>query len=136
MVNEETGTFEQEIINEEDQKASPKKGQDSDHRNLSFSELYEQTLQEIPLGEVVTGRVVQINNDVVMVDVGFKTEGQIAAGELKDDKGNFTINVGDEIEVLVDRRDEEDNLILSRDKAAKMRDLERGQGGLRPEKHH
>lgn len=117
MVNEETGIFEQEKTSEE---AAPKKTAE-ESGTLSFSELYEQTLQEIPLGDVVTGRVVQINNDVVMVDVGFKTEGQIAAGELKDEKGNISVSVGDEIEVLVDRRDEEDNLILSRDKAAKMR---------------
>jgi len=122
MVNEETGVFEQDKPKEADETAVKKTTQEGEQgKGLSFSELYEQTLQEIPLGEVVTGRVVQINNDVVMVDVGFKTEGQIAAGELKDDKGNFTVSVGDEVEVLVDRRDEEDNLILSRDKAAKMR---------------
>lgn len=117
MVNEETGVFEQDKPKEADETAA----KNEQGKGLSFSELYEQTLQEIPLGEVVTGRVVQINNDVVMVDVGFKTEGQIAAGELKDENGNFTVSVGDEVEVLVDRRDEEDNLILSRDKAAKMR---------------
>jgi small subunit ribosomal protein S1 len=122
MVNEETGVLEQEKTIEADEAAVKKTAQEGEQgKGLSFSELYEQTLQEIPLGEVVTGRVVQINNDVVMVDVGFKTEGQIAAGELKDEKGNFTVSVGDEVEVLVDRRDEEDNLILSRDKAAKMR---------------
>lgn len=122
MVNEETGVFEQEKPKEADEAAVKKTAQEGEQgKGLSFSELYEQTLQEIPLGEVVTGRVVQINNDVVMVDVGFKTEGQIAAGELKDENGNFTVSVGDEVEVLVDRRDEEDNLILSRDKAAKMR---------------
>lgn len=122
MVNEETGVFEQDKPKEADETAVKKATQEGEQgKGLSFSELYEQTLQEIPLGEVVTGRVVQINNDVVMVDVGFKTEGQIAAGELKDEKGNFTVSVGDEVEVLVDRRDEEDNLILSRDKAAKMR---------------
>ncbi len=121
MVNEETGVFEQEKPKETDEAVKKTAQEGEQGKGLSFSELYEQTLQEIPLGEVVTGRVVQINNDVVMVDVGFKTEGQIAAGELKDEKGNFTVSVGDEVEVLVDRRDEEDNLILSRDKAAKMR---------------
>ncbi|HRR42241.1 MAG TPA: S1 RNA-binding domain-containing protein, partial [Syntrophales bacterium] len=90
-------------------------------KSLSFSELYEQSLQEVPLGEVVTGRIVQIGNDVIMVDVGYKTEGQIQASELRDEKGDLTVSVGDEIEVLIDRKDEEDNLILSREKAAKMK---------------
>ena len=88
---------------------------------LSFSELYEQSLQEISLGEVVIGRVVQINSDLVMVDVGHKSEGQIKASELTDENGNLTVSVGDMIEVLIDHKDEEYNLILSRDKAAKMR---------------
>ncbi len=91
------------------------------NKYMSFSELYEQSLQEIPMGEVVTGRVVQINNDVVMVDVGYKTEGQIKADELRDETGNITVSVGDLVEVLIDHKDEDYNLILSKDKAAKMR---------------
>lgn len=91
------------------------------NKNMSFIELYEQSLQDVPLGEVVSGKVVQIGNDLVMVDVGYKTEGQIKADELKDEKGNITVAVGDIIEVLIDHKDEEYNLILSKDKAAKMR---------------
>lgn len=90
-------------------------------KNLSFMELYEQSLQEIPMGEVVTGRVVQIGTDLIMVDVGYKTEGQIRADELRDEAGNLTIAVGDMIEVMIDHKDEDYNLILSRDKAAKVR---------------
>ena len=56
-----------------------------------------------------------------MVDVGWKTEGYIPARELRDDQGNISVNVGDEIEVLVDRRDQDGNLVLSRDKAAKIK---------------
>lgn len=127
MVNEHNPIDEQEKTAEEantdlesGKKREGRKEQEGD-RSLSFSELYEQSLQDISLGEVVTGRIVQISNDVVMVDVGYKTEGQIQASELKDDKGNVSVSVGDEIEVLVDRKDEEGNLILSREKAAKMK---------------
>ncbi|OPY13367.1 MAG: 30S ribosomal protein S1 [Syntrophus sp. PtaB.Bin138] len=88
---------------------------------MGFKELYEQSLQSVHLGELVTGKIVQINSDVVMVDVGWKTEGYILARELKDEEGNITVDVGDEIEVMVERRDQEGNLVLSRDKAAKMK---------------
>jgi small subunit ribosomal protein S1 len=88
--------------------------------DMGFGALYEQSLQELRFGAIVTGRVVQISNDVVMVDVGLKTEGQIAARELRDSKGNMTVNVGDEIEVLIERK-EEDNLILSKDKASRIK---------------
>jgi small subunit ribosomal protein S1 len=89
--------------------------------SFGFKELYEQSLQSVQMGGVLTGKVVQINADTVMVDVGWKTEGYIPARELRDDQGNITLNVGDEIEVLVDRRDQDGNLVLSRDKAAKIK---------------
>jgi small subunit ribosomal protein S1 len=88
---------------------------------VGFSALYEQSLQELRSGEIVIGKVVQVSNDFVMVDVGSKTEGMIPARELRDSSGNIPVNVGDEIEVLVERRDEDDNLILSRDKAARIK---------------
>ena len=93
-------------------------GQEED---FAFKELYEQSLQSVQMGGVLTGKVVQINADTVMVDVGWKTEGYIPARELRDDQGNITLSVGDEIEVLVDRRDQDGNLVLSRDKAAKIK---------------
>jgi small subunit ribosomal protein S1 len=93
-------------------------GKDED---IGFKELYEQSLQNVQLGAVVTGRVVQINTDTVMVDVGWKTEGYIPAREIRDEQGNVSVAVGDEIEVLVDRRDGDGNLVLSRDKAAKIK---------------
>ncbi|MBU4370520.1 MAG: 30S ribosomal protein S1 [Proteobacteria bacterium] len=86
-----------------------------------FKDLYEQSLQSVQMGGVLTGKVVQINADTVMVDVGWKTEGYIPARELRDDQGNINLNVGDEIEVLVDRRDQDGNLVLSKDKAAKIK---------------
>jgi len=89
--------------------------------DLGFKELYEQSLQSVQMGGVLTGKIVQINADSIMVDVGWKTEGYIPARELRDDQGNITVNVGDEIEILVDRRDADGNLVLSRDKAAKIK---------------
>ncbi len=93
-------------------------GKDED---VGFKELYEQSLQNVQLGAVVTGKVVQINVDTVMVDVGWKTEGYIPAREVRDEQGNLSVAVGDELEVLVDRRDGDGNLVLSRDKAAKIK---------------
>lgn len=89
--------------------------------SMDFKELYEQSLQSVQLGSVLIGRIVQINTDTVMVDVGWKTEGYIPAREISDENGNVIFNIGDEIEVLVDRRDQDGNLVLSRDKAAKIK---------------
>ncbi|MCX7982789.1 MAG: 30S ribosomal protein S1 [Syntrophales bacterium] len=85
--------------------------------DIGFKELYEQSLQSLHMGEIVTGKVVQITPEVVMVDVGWKTEGYVPIKELKDRHGNLRCREGDEIEVLVDRRDQEGNLVLSWEKA-------------------
>ena len=90
-------------------------------QDYCFKELYEQSLQDVRFGEVVPGKIVQIATDVAMVDVGWKTEGYIPLRELRDETGNLAYAVGDGIEVFIDRKDEEGNLILSRDKATKIR---------------
>ncbi|MCG6535675.1 MAG: 30S ribosomal protein S1, partial [Syntrophales bacterium LBB04] len=93
----------------------------SKEQDFSFKDLYEQSLQNVQFGEIVTGRIVQFTNDVAMVDVGWKTEGYIPIRELKDENGEIGFKVADDIEVFIDRKDEEGNLVLSRDKAAKIR---------------
>jgi small subunit ribosomal protein S1 len=72
-------------------------------------------------GDIARGKVVQITADIVMVDVGWKTEGFIPIKELKDAEGNLTVSEGDDIEVFIDKRDSEGNLVLSREKAAKLK---------------
>ena len=106
---------------EEETEVNPSDSAMQGREDIGFKELYEQSLQSVQMGGVLTGKVVQINADTVMVDVGWKTEGYIPARELRDDQGNISVNVGDEIEVLVDRRDQDGNLVLSRDKAAKIK---------------
>jgi len=89
--------------------------------DIGFKELYEQSLNQLQYGGIARGKVVQIANEMVMVDVGWKTEGFIPAGELRDAQGNINISVGDEIEVFIDKRDSDGNLILSKNKAAKLK---------------
>jgi small subunit ribosomal protein S1 len=91
-----------------------------EEEDMSFVELYEQSLQSVAIGKVVMGKVVQINDDAAMIDVGYKTEGRLYLNEVTDSDGNVTISVGDEIEVLVDRRKDAE-LILSKEKAARIK---------------
>ena len=89
--------------------------------DFSFKDLYEQSLQNVQFGEIVTGKIVQLTNDVAMVDVGWKTEGYIPIRELKDENGCVAFTITDSIDVYIDRKDEDGNLVLSRDKAAKIK---------------
>ena len=60
---------------------------------MDFKELFEQSLNQLQYGDIAKGKVVQIKDDRVMVDVGWKTEGYIPAGEIKDVKGNINISI-------------------------------------------
>ena len=93
---------------------------DQGAESMSFVDLFEQSVQQVTYGEVLMGRVVQVNPDYIMVDVGYKTEGQVRTSEFTDREGNVSVSVGDDIEILVERR-AEDALILSRTKALALR---------------
>jgi small subunit ribosomal protein S1 len=69
----------------------------------SFAELFAQqgTPQAFEVGQVVSGRVLQIGHDDVFVDVNGKGEAQIARHELVDDSGALTVAVGDTVEATV-----------------------------------
>lgn len=88
----------------------------------SFSELFESSIKELNVGDVVEGTIVQINPDTVVVDVGYKSEGIIPLAELADENGEVSIEVGDKIDVLFERRENENGLIgLSKEKADRQK---------------
>ncbi|MHB8708095.1 MAG: 30S ribosomal protein S1 [Desulfuromonadales bacterium] len=87
-----------------------------------FQSLFESSLQELHVGDVVRGTVVQVNDDTVIVDVGYKSEGVIPIEEFRDESGLLQVKVGDEIDVLFERRENESGLIsLSKSKADRQR---------------
>jgi len=88
----------------------------------SFMELYEESLRSIQEGEVVKGEIVQVDKEYVLVDIGYKSEGQIRIEEFIDAKGDITAKAGDKVEVLLERKETDDGLIiLSKEKAAKIK---------------
>lgn len=95
-----------------------KKGTDSQ----GFNELYEESFKNIQEGEILQGQIISVSKDYVMVDVGYKSEGQIPIAEFTTRDGVVEANVGDEVDVYVDKRGEEDGmLLLSRNRAARIK---------------
>ncbi len=91
-------------------------------QDMSMDMLYEESFKSLSEGEVLNGTVVQIGKEYVMLDVGAKSEGRIAISEFIDADGNLTIKIGDELEALLVRWDDDDGeIILSKDKAAKIK---------------
>ena len=87
-----------------------------------YERLLDQYNSNIAEGEVVKGRVLQISPKEVVVDVGYKSEGLIRVEEFYDEFGKITVKVGDDVEVLLEKaEDREGYLVLSREKAEKMK---------------
>ena len=87
-----------------------------------FMELYEESLKSIREGKVVRGEIVQIDKEFVLVDIGYKSEGQIRIGEFINLRGGLTAKVGDQVDVLVVRKEnKEGRIILSKEKAARVK---------------
>ncbi|MBI3129039.1 MAG: 30S ribosomal protein S1 [Candidatus Tectomicrobia bacterium] len=84
-----------------------------------MEELYASTLQ-VKDGEIVKGRVVGFEGDYILVDVGYKSEGLVPRNEFPD--GGRKLQPGDEVEVYVEEREDEDGLIaLSKEKANRIK---------------
>jgi len=92
---------------------------------MSFESALENYLNpdfgDLEEGSIVKGEVVRIDDDNILVDVNFKSEGQIPAGEFRDPSGNISVKVGDKVDVYVARKNEmEGTITLSYEKAKRM----------------
>ncbi len=84
--------------------------------------IYESSISQFEEGQVVVGSVISVGRESVLVDVGYKSEGQISIQEFIDEDGNVNVKVGDEFEVMIEVWDEEEEtVLLSRDKAKKVK---------------
>jgi small subunit ribosomal protein S1 len=73
-------------------------------------------------GQIVSGLVVQVNRDTVVVDIGGKSEGVISKDEFVDGTGSANVKAGDRVDVFIESRESDDGLIsLSKEKADKMK---------------
>ena len=92
--------------------------------NESFSEMFEQSLanQRIRPGMILTGLVVDVGPDIVIVNVGLKSEAVIPLEQFKNERGEVEVAAGDEVEVALDAvEDGTGETRLSREKAKRAR---------------
>ncbi|MBR9980526.1 MAG: 30S ribosomal protein S1 [Desulfatitalea sp.] len=106
------------IPEEETQDASPPEEGSMEE----LMDLYEESFKRFAEGEVVTGRIISVDKDYVIVDIGYKSEGQIRIGEFMDEKGQITAQPDDKVEVMVEWWDDENEVVvLSKEKAEKVK---------------
>ena len=90
----------------------------------SFAELFEQSLayENMKPGAIVTGTVVAIRDDAVLVNAGLKSEGVVPKEQFLNDSGEVEVEIGDEVEVALDAvEDGFGETRLSREKAKRAR---------------
>jgi small subunit ribosomal protein S1 len=87
-----------------------------------FETLFEESLRTVKPGGVVKGRVVGITATHVLIDVGYKSEGQIPIQEFTDRQGKLQVKVGDEVDVyFASSEGENGGIVLSRQRAESMK---------------
>ena len=94
----------------------------------SFAQLFEESLasQRIRPGQILTGRVIEVGSDKVVVSAGLKSEAVIDIHQFKNERGEVEVKVGDDVEVALDSvEDGSGETRLSREKAKRARTWER-----------
>lgn len=120
-MSQERETTLKTVTPDEFEKAKAKFNDDeySQEEFLTLAKLYSDSFRDVKEGELIKGKIVRIQGDNVIVDVGFKSEGTISKNEFADDS---ELKVGQEIEVVLESvEDQEGNLVLSKQRADFLR---------------
>ncbi|MGH7811494.1 MAG: 30S ribosomal protein S1, partial [Candidatus Binatia bacterium] len=87
-----------------------------------FEAMFEESLRTVKPGGVVKGRVVGITSTHVLIDVGYKSEGQTPIQEFTDRQGNLQVKIGDEVDVYFETAEGEGGgIVLSRQRAENLK---------------
>jgi small subunit ribosomal protein S1 len=98
----------------------PKKSEEQLDRG-ALAALYEETFRNFEEGTIIEGRIVSMSKDKVVIDIGYKSEGMIQIDEFSSEELQ-TLKVNDRLPVYIEEReDAEGNLVLSKEKADKMK---------------
>ncbi len=121
-MSEETKEATRNVVTAKDYEKAKKNFQNEEYSQeefLTLAKLYADSFKDVREGELVKGKIVRIQNDNVIIDVGFKSEGSIPKNEFREDE---EIKIGNEVEVVLESvEDQEGNLVLSKQRADFLR---------------
>ena len=96
--------------------------QEEDSAEINIEEMYEQSLRQIQEGELINGEIIKIDEEYVLVDIGYKSEGIIPIREFKDTDGKVTAKAGDKVDVVLERKENDEGVVtLSMERAKKIK---------------
>ncbi|MDH3393832.1 MAG: S1 RNA-binding domain-containing protein, partial [Desulfobulbaceae bacterium] len=85
--------------------------------SMSFAQLFEESIAVVNEGDVAEGTVIEVTDNFAIVDIGDKSESEVALSEFKSEEGQIEVKVGDVFDVFVEKREADGGLRLSREKA-------------------
>ena len=96
--------------------------QEEDSAEINIEEMYEQSLRQIQEGELINGEIIKIDEEYVLVDIGYKSEGIIPIREFKDTDGKVTAKAGDKVDVVLEKKENDEGVVtLSMERAKKIK---------------
>lgn len=111
----------EQVINEK-QKLDLQKDQFEGDEREAMAQLYAETLKDFEEGSIVTGRVLEIRDNYVLIDIGYKSEGLIPVSEFSN---LDALNAGDEVDVLLVKLEDDDGMVvLSKQQAEHQKNWE------------
>lgn len=117
------GTMSEQTMERTENAVKPAKGrvkyfnadEYSDAELATLTKLYDDSFKDIKEGEIITGKIVAISEDSVVVDVGFKSSGTVPRNEFSSDE---ELKIGQEIEIVIESTEgKEGDLVLSKKRA-------------------
>jgi small subunit ribosomal protein S1 len=90
----------------------------------NFAALFEESLKqdEVKEGDIVRGTVIAVAKDYAIIDIGYKSEGQVSLDEFRGADGAISVKPGDQVDVLLEDRENEAGMcVLSKEKADRLK---------------
>ena len=75
--------------------------QESEFQEMSFEQMLNESFENSENSAIIDGVIVDINDSIVLIDVGQKIEGILNVNEIKDSDGNLMFKIGDTIKVMI-----------------------------------
>lgn len=117
-MSDQTKENEKRVVTADDYEKAKKNFNNDEYSQeefLTLANLYADSFKDVKEGEMVKAKIVRINGDQIILDVGFKSEGSVSKHEFYEGE---EIKIGNEIEVVLESvEDQEGNLVLSKSRA-------------------
>ena len=112
-----------------------KGGETNDLEGLGMDELldmYDRKMSNFAEGDIIRGRVLKVSGAEVVIDIGYKSEGVLPVHEVTGYDGHITVKPGDELDVFIERLENNSGyILLSREKAERMLVWDRIEGAFK-----